>query len=146
MCWTVKEIARSMSRSSDIFAVSAFFHKWTRHLTGFCLHGTMLVSTKTVSWSLRPGHGMHLFNKEGRLLMKMSRVLVPRVGKSTSCSAPMSNMVSRKVELICAGLLWADVLDVFQSMSGKFASPPIHMTEPWYVLARFLAAEHNSSV
>ena len=79
--------ARSSSRSSAIFSVSTFFHKWMRRLTGFCLDATtfMFASIMTMSRSLNPGHGMHLFNKEGRFVKKPSRVMLPQVGNSTTC-------------------------------------------------------------
>jgi hypothetical protein len=38
--------------------------------------------------------------------MNTSKVLVPRVGKSTICLPLMSNMLSIKVVLICAELYW----------------------------------------
>jgi hypothetical protein len=81
---------------------------------GLCLDGTMFVSIMTMSCSLRPGHGMHLFSKEGRFVMKTYKVLVSRVGKSTICSPPKSNMVLMKIVLICAGFIWTVVLDDFR--------------------------------
>ena len=43
----------------------------------------------TVSWSLKPGKGIHRSTSDGRLVQKMSSVLSVLVGKSTICSQPM---------------------------------------------------------
>ena len=141
--WISRKFDKSRSSCSAICSVFARFQRWISRLTGFCLDGTMLVSTKIASWSLKPGIGIHRFSREGRFVIKTSRVFWPRVGKSITCSPPMSKTVSMKVVLICMVLLTADALDVFQQMSGRFASPPIQITDPGYFLDRFLIAEQS---
>jgi hypothetical protein len=52
----------------------------------------MLVSTKTISWSLNPGSGKHLFTNDGRLVKNRSRVLT-----ALDCSdikTPINNLWS----------------------------------------------------
>ena len=54
--------------------ISAFFHIWINRLIRLILVIPMFDSVKTISWSLIPGMGTHLFMSDGRLERKRSRV------------------------------------------------------------------------
>jgi hypothetical protein len=56
-----------------------------------------LVAVKVMSWSDRPGSGLHLLTNDGLLVINISRVLFFLVGKFTICSNKQSLNVSRKL-------------------------------------------------
>ena len=56
-----------------------------------------------MSWSLRPGIGVHLSIREGQLVQKTSRMLFILVGKFTFCSQPMLLKMSIYVWFIETG-------------------------------------------
>ena len=61
----------------------------------------MLLSTKTMSWSLTPGTGFHFWISEGLFVMKTSSVFLSLVGNFTIWSDPLSYTVSKTVDLGC---------------------------------------------
>ena len=74
----------------------AFFHNKICRLTGFLHIARVVMSMKITSWSLRAGRPQLRFTKEGLLVMTMSRMLSPRVGKSITCSRPAVSRRWRK--------------------------------------------------
>ena len=77
--------------------MSALFHKCIVLLIGFCRVHTILLSVITMSWSDRPGSGLHLLTNDCLLVMNRSRVLFFLVGKFTICSNKQSLNESRKL-------------------------------------------------
>ena len=69
-----------------ILLKSAFFHRWIVRLAGFSRFADTFEFMYTMSWSLMPGIGSHLFTSVGLFVMNKSRVFWFLVGKSTICS------------------------------------------------------------
>ena len=65
----------------------------------------ILLSTKTISWSLTPWTGLHFWISEGIFVTKTSSVFFFLVGNFTICSDPLSHTVSRNSWFRMLGLL-----------------------------------------
>ena len=109
--------------SSSIFVD---LHKYILCFVCLVLLILMLVSTKTMSWSLIPGRGLHLFTSDLWVVKTRSRVLSSRVGKSTICSIHKSCTLSMKDLFMWFGYVEPSIVTVFQLISGKLMSPAIH--------------------
>jgi hypothetical protein len=72
--------------NTTMLTMSTFFHKYLVLLIGFCRVHNILLSVITISWSDRPGSGLHLLTNDGLLVINRSRVLFFLVGKFTICS------------------------------------------------------------
>ena len=80
---------------------------------------------KTISSSLTPGIISNLLSKVGLLVMKTSNVLLNLVASNTICCNEWSCNSSMNSSLIALGYWFPTVVFMFQSMSGRFGSPPI---------------------
>jgi hypothetical protein len=89
-----------------MLTMSAFFHKCIVLLIGFCRVHTILLSVITMSWSDRPGSGLHLLTNDGLLVINRSRVLFFLVGKFTICSNKQSLNESRKSSIQFCAVIW----------------------------------------
>ena len=105
----------------------------------------MSACTNTTSWSLTAGRGLQVI-RVGRLVMKISNVFCPLVGKSTICSDPMSEIKSIRSWLIITGLLLPVMVLVCQLMSGKFMSPAIQTVAFGSELLSSLMLEQRASM
>ncbi|CAC5381839.1 relA [Mytilus coruscus] len=103
----------------------------------------MLESMKTISWSLIPDTGSHLFMRDGLLMRNKSRMFGPLVGNWTDCISPRSFSKDKKVSLISLRY-WLPVM-VFddQLISCRLTSPPIQMVELLYLEQMSLMIEHR---
>ena len=104
----------------------------------------MFDSVKTISWSLIPGMGTHLFMSDGRLERKRFRVFCSLVGKLTDCIRPRSFSMDKKVSLI-AIQYWCPLIEFEdQDISGRLKSPVSHIVEFLYLKQISLMMEYKA--
>ena len=124
-CLCLRMLELKVLVSIFMLTMSTFFHKYIVLLIGFCRVHNILLSVITISWSDRPGSGLHLLTNDGLLVINRSRVLFFLVGKFTICSNKQSLNVSRK--LLFSFLVWFELvmLPLGHDMSLRLKSPPI---------------------
>ena len=96
-CLCLRMLELKVLVSIFMLTMSTFFHKYIVLLIGFCRVHNILLSLITMSWSNRPGSGLHLLTNDGLLVINRSRVLFFLVEKITICSNKQSLNVSRKL-------------------------------------------------
>ena len=66
-CLCLRMLELKVLVSIFMLTMSTFFHKYIVLLIGFCRVHNMLLSVITMSWSDRPGSGLHLLTNDGLL-------------------------------------------------------------------------------